>query len=346
MYSGLDQTMFSQRQDLASDAELEALPIWAEQVFPEGLARLSDGVWAPNSTTWSIAEQARRNLAGALRNGSGHPVGHFNHLFRQAIESGGLEVPRGGLMLDLCCGDGRRSVLPWLDLSPGLHVIASDPASVLLATLVSNLRSDGRADQVLPVLAEPESAPVAPGSIDVVSAISCLHEAQDPDRVLAAVAGWLRPRGQAILMVPFDGHGVLRVAYERICAEAPLWPEAPLTLSVERALKAMSADIAARTMPDTSSSEFGKLEQKWLFARESLEAAARLYGFKDVRFLPHNDHESLYRDVALVQLRAVTGAPSAELPGWALKILDGFDQALPPPVKRLLMLEGTVILQR
>jgi hypothetical protein len=74
--------------------------------------------------------------------------------------------------------------------------------------------------------------------------------------------------------------------------------------------------------------------------------AARALGFRDVAFLPHNDHETLYRDMTLVQLRAVTGRPGVELPPWALAILDEFDRALRPPVKRLLMLDGTAILTR
>jgi hypothetical protein len=34
------------------------------------------------------------------------------------------------------------------------------------------------------------------------------------------------------------------------------------------------------------------------------------------------------------------------LPDWALALLDSFDRALRPPVKRLLMLEGTMVLRR
>lgn len=37
---------------------------------------------------------------------------------------------------------------------------------------------------------------------------------------------------------------------------------------------------------------------------------------------------------------------TADLPPWALEILDGFDLALSTPVKRLLILEGTIILHR
>jgi hypothetical protein len=42
----------------------------------------------------------------------------------------------------------------------------------------------------------------------------------------------------------------------------------------------------------------------------------------------------------------MTGRPGVELPPWALAILDEFDRALRPTVKRLLMLEGTAILTR
>ncbi len=50
--------------------------------------------------------------------------------------------------------------------------------------------------------------------------------------------------------------------------------------------------------------------------------------------------------MAAMQVRTVTGRADARLPDWALAVLDSFDRALRPPVKRLLMLEGTMILRR
>ena len=90
---------------------------------------------------------------------------------------------------------------------------------------------------------------------------------------------------------------------------------------------------------------FAHLDDKWLFAREVLEAQARTNGFETVRFVPHHDHESLYRDITQAQLRMVTGEDQ-DLPAWAIDILDSFDRALPPAVKRLLMLEGSIVLSR
>ena len=38
-----------------------------------------------------------------------------------------------------------------------------------------------------------------------------------------------------------------------------------------------------------------------------------------------------------------SGLDSLALPDWAIAILDEFDAALPGPVKRLLMLEGSIV---
>jgi SAM-dependent methyltransferase len=113
--------------------------------------------------------------------------------------------------------------------APDARIVASDPAGILLATMVSRAATVGDEDRVMGVVAEPDRVPVAPASFDVVSGVACLHELDDPDLVLAAAARALRPGGYAIFLAPFDGHGILRLAYERICAEAPLWPDDPLT---------------------------------------------------------------------------------------------------------------------
>jgi SAM-dependent methyltransferase len=328
-------------------ARPDPLPAWAFEAFPDGLARQSEGVWAPRSFTWGLAEQARTNVSAVRRAGGGPAVSqHFEHLLRTAVDRACPDVPSRALMLDLRSGDGTRSVTPWLNVLPHARIVASDPAGILLATMVSRAATVGDEDRVMGVVAEPDRVPVAPASFDVVSGVACLHELDDPDLVLAAAARALRPGGYAIFLAPFDGHGILRLAYERICAEAPLWPDDPLTPGVANALEALSADIAARTLPDTSDPAFFDLDQKWLFSRESLETAARGFGFREVRFLPHNDHETLYRDVAAMQVRMVTGRAEARLPDWALALLDTFDRALRPTVKRLLMLEGTMVLRR
>ena len=69
-------------------------------------------------------------------------------------------------------------------------------------------------------------------------------------------------------------------------------------------------------------------------------------GFTGIRFVAHNDHDTLYRDVASIQIRLSSGEEAEPLPAWAIDILDGFDAALPPPVKRMLNLEATIVLSK
>jgi len=332
---------------VAASVRPAQLPDWALPAFPAGLVWEGGSVWSPPDFTWSMDAEARVNLTASTRSGGGAGVSrHFEGLLAAALDAAGVNRAAPALVLDLRSGDGVRSVGPWLNLLPQAGVVASDLSTMLLASVTSLARELMAEDRVMGVLAEADRVPVAAGSVDLVSGVGCLHEMDDPDLVLAAAARALRPGGHAIFLAPFDGHGVLRLAYERICAEAPLWPDVPLSPDVAGALRTLIDDLAKRTLPDRADPVFAQLDQKWLFSRESLEAGARALGFLDVAFVPHNDHETLYRDVAGLQVRSVTGRDDATLPRWALDVLDSFDRALRPPVKRLLMLEGTVILRR
>ena len=325
----------------------DALPDWAQPAFPGGLFREGDGVWAVADERWNLDELVRISEAAARRMGGGPDIRlHFERLLGQARDVIASELPAAPLILDLRSGDGARSVLPWLDLLPESRIIACDPASMSLATLVGRATRDGRGDRVIGVVADADEDVAAPGSIDLVSGVACLQEMPDPDRLIELAAMALRPGGHAIFLAPFDGHGILRVAYDRICSEAACRPEDPLAPGVIAALGALSSDIAARTLPDTAAPAFLQLQDKWLFSRESIEGAARRCGFSKVQFLPHNDHETLYSDAALVQLRSFLGVGDLELPSWAMSVLESFDNALRPPVKRLLMLEATIVLTR
>jgi hypothetical protein len=155
----------------------------------------------------------------------------------------------------------------------------------------------------------------------------------------------LKPGGRAIFFEPFDGYGLIRLAYERILAEAELRRE-PLAPEVDRVLRAMVGDIAARTSPDPTAPGFVDMDDKWLFSRQILERMARNAGFSDVRFVAHNNHDTLYRDVAAVQLRLGSGLDTLSLPPWATEILDSFDRAFPQASKNQMMLEGTVVLTK
>jgi hypothetical protein len=120
----------------------------------------------------------------------------------------------------------------------------------------------------------------------------------------------------------------------------------PLDPAAEKVLRAMIGDIAARSGPDPRAPGFADLDDKWLFSRELFDGMARNAGFASVRFLSHNNHDSLYRDVAAVQLRLGSGLDTLTLPDWANAILDSFDAAFPKLSKNSLMLEGSVVLTK
>jgi SAM-dependent methyltransferase len=203
----------------------------------------------------------------------------------------------------------------------------------------------GLSDRVTCVVMDAMGGAVLPERFDLVTGASILHHLVRPVLGLQAAARALKPGGQAIFFEPFDGYGLIRLAYERILAEAVL-RGAPLEPQIETVLRSMTADIAARTNPDPKRPGFADMDDKWLFSREQFETMAANAGFARVQFVSHNNHQSLYRDVTSVQLRLGSGRDDLALPDWALEIMDSFDEALPRTVKNLLMLEGSVVLTK
>jgi len=76
------------------------------------------------------------------------------------------------------------------------------------------------------------------------------------------------------------------------------------------------------------------------------QISARAAGFETIRFVPHNDHATLYRDVAATHLRLSVGHDDLRFPDWASAILDSFDAAMTLSAKRELMVEGTIVLSK
>jgi DNA-binding response OmpR family regulator len=105
-------------------------------------------------------------------------------------------------------------------------------------------------------------------------------------------------------------------------------------------------DVAERSPEAYSPAALAGKDDKWLFSRSRIEISARNAGFDAVRFVPHNDHASLYRDVAATHLRLSVGHDRLRFPDWAGAILDRFDAALSLSAKRELMVEGTIVLSK
>jgi SAM-dependent methyltransferase len=318
-----------------SVADVAAQADWATALFKG--ARASP-VWRVGPEERTIAPSEPDDGVARFRE-----ITHFETLLRTAVEEAGLAPPADPLILVLGAGSGVNAVAPCLRVFRGARIVATDRTDAEFDRLRRHLRDSGASERVVCLEQDPESEAMPGESFDLAAGASILHRLFDPDRALANVFRVLKPGGHALFMEPFDGFGLIRLAFERICAEAELRGE-PLSPPLYEALVDAAQDIAARTMPDRAAPGFADLEQKWLFSRESLTAGARQIGFREVRFLPHNDHPTLYRDFARTLLSQRTGV--GEMPDWGWQILDGFDRALPPPVKRLLMLEATIVLTK
>ena len=328
-----------------------AAPDWAQALFGRRLTSLAQGP-DPAATVWGIEDD---RIAGHVSEqftanaGEYHAryanAAHFQALFEQAIGKLGLTVPDAPLIFDMGSGSGVNSVVPCFNLFPGARQVASDLSGDLLAMLADYAAAHGLSDRVICVVMDAMGTNVLPERFDLVTGAAILHHLVRPVQGLKAAARALKPGGQAIFFEPFDGYGLIRLAYERILAEAALRQE-PLAPDVEAVLRAMAHDIAARTAPDWRAPGFADLDDKWLFSRELFEGMAMNAGFESVRFLSHNNHASLYRDVAMVQLRLSSGLDSLVLPNWADAILQSFDAAFPQASKNQFMLEGSAVLTK
>jgi SAM-dependent methyltransferase len=329
----------------------QAAPAWAASLFGRRLVPLARGP-DPAATVWGIeADQIAGHISEQFTANAGEyharyaNAGHFQRLFEQTIGKLGLTIPQAPLIFDMGSGSGVNSIVPCFNLFPGARQLASDLSGDLLVMLADYAASEGLSDRVVCVVMDAMGTNVLPERFDLVTGASILHHLVRPVQGLQAAARALKPGGQAIFFEPFDGYGLIRLAYERILAEAALRND-PLAPDVERVLRAMIGDIAARTAPDWRSSDFADLDDKWLFSRELFEGMAMNAGFAKVQFLSHNNHASLYRDVATVQLRLGSGLDTLSLPDWANAILDSFDAAFPQATKNSIMLEGSVVLTK
>lgn len=331
-------------------ARTAALPAWAQPLFASALqpARVDDTevlVWAiqDDASTAVISDQFKANADDYHQRYTASD--HFERLFRRGLEETGIRIAERPLILDLGSGSGVNSIVPCMRLFSGARSIATDLSGELLAMLAAYLRDAGKAEEVACVQMDAMSNHVTAGAFDLVTGASILHHLERPQEGLAAAARALKPGGHAIFFEPFDGWCIMRLAYERILAEAELRLE-PLDPVVAQILRNMVLDTAARTNPDPASDTFRALDDKWLFSREGMTAMAMEAGFAAARIVPHNCRPDLYQLIAPIQLRLATGRTDLALPDWAMAILKGFDDALPQPMKRAAMLEGTIVLTK
>lgn len=271
---------------------------------------------------------------------------HFERLFRHAMEATGLTVPESPLILDLGSGSGVNSVTPCRRLFPGARIVATDLSAELLGMLAVWLVDEGGAEDVVCMKMDAMSAPVAEGAFDLVTGAAILHHLAWPEQAVVAAGRALKPGGRAIFFEPFHGWSIIRLAFQRVLAEAAL-RDASLDPDAEQALRGLVKDVTLRsTLKGRQEPPFTELDDKWLFSRQRMEKFAAAGGFSKVQVAPHNDHATLYRDAVMVHLRLSSGRSDLTLPDWALAIIDEFDAAMNLQAKRELPLEATIVLTK
>jgi SAM-dependent methyltransferase len=323
-----------------------AAPLFAAELTPQ--VRGKEGevlVWTvrDKASKAAITQQFKANAEEYHRRYAASD--HFEALFRQALDTTAVSVVDAPMILDLGSGSGVNSIVPCQRLFPGARMVATDLSAELLAMLGTYAADTGAAEQVVCVKMDAKSDRIAPGAFDLVTGAAILHHLESPEAGLAAAARALKPGGHAIFFEPFNGWAIMRLAFERIQAEADLRKD-PLDPKVQEALAAFIRDVRERSDPDTTTSWFRKLDDKWLFSRSRISASAKAAGFATIRYVPHNGHETLYRDLAGIQLRLFSGRDDLDLPAWAWAILDSFDAAMTHDAKRELMTEGTIVLTK
>ena len=330
---------------------MTTMPAWASPLFASALSpglRGADGevlVWriAADASTATITEQFKANAGEYHRRYAASD--HFEHLFRQALTATAIQVAERPTILDLGSGSGANSIEPCRRIFPGARMVATDLSAELLAMLANDRLAAAASGEVICVVMDAMSDHVAPGAFDLVTGAAILHHLDNPQQGVEAAARALRPGGHAIFHEPFNGWAIVRLAFERILAEAEL-RGAPLDPPVDGALRQLVADVAIRSRITRRTPGFTDLDDKWLFSRTRMEKWADAAGFATIRLVPHNDHASLYRDVAAVHLQLTAGRSDLELPAWATNILDSFDEALTLQAKRELMIEGAVVMTK
>jgi len=302
-------------------------------------------VWAVSDrfSTATITDQFKAEAAEYHRRYAA--ADHFEGLFRQAIAEAGVAIPQAPLVLDLGSGSGANSVVPFRRLAPDAWIVAVDLSGELLALLADYVRREANPERVTCVRMDAVNPKLTPGVFDLVIGASILHHLDEPDVGIARAGRALKPGGHAIFFEPFAGWAIVRLALERVLAEAAL-RKAPLDPVVEETLRSIVRDIAVRSHLQRKEIDFSQLDDKWLFARAYVENAAKKAGFTEVRIVPLNDHATLYRDTVAVQLRLTTGRDDLQLPAWAIDVIDSFDAALNMHGKRELMLEGAIVLTK
>ncbi len=295
---------------------------------------------------------------------------YFKLLISDAMGHIALRVENPAI-LDIGSGSGN-SVFPCLELFPDCRIVATDLSPDLLRILLDHVNRDASAvGRVAPVCMDATRDYYAEHAFDFVLGAAILHHLIDPGAAIMAASRALKPGGHAVFFEPFEnGNSILRIAYsdilERAGQIARNLPMRPLTWwgrvgrsapcadtsfvdlpdNVSGVLRAMIEDLTLRSGSDKSAPIFQNIDDKWLFTRSYIEGRARVAGFGEVLIFPIHDVVRPFSHQTEVNLSLALGASPDCMPAWAWEILDYYDRAFSPELKRDLCIEACIILRK
>ena len=265
--------------------------------------------------------------------------------FRTVIRRflGDPSAARARFILDVGSGSGN-SVIPLLDLYPGAFVVATDISPQLLVILRDFLETmpEYRGRYGL-VCMDSNNDRFRPGAFDLVVGASILHHIVDPRRVLRACASALAPGGSALFIEPFEpGHGMLRIAYRRILAEARRRKQGGPGFAF---LEGMVVEHELR-LRDKSDPIFERVDDKWYFTRAYFETITRGAEWQECRVESILDELTPMMSQAKMELRLGMGLDESALPPWAWEMIREHEGFFSRDCWRDLIFECAVILRR
>jgi SAM-dependent methyltransferase len=335
---------------------LEAGHTWLSGFFKVPLRELSEqagpalrGIYTPEPEIGAekigISDQFLANAEAYHERYSGSE--HMEAVLRHAFRVAGVRENSSPMVLDIGTGSGTNSLLPMLSIFDRPKFVATDLSPDLLVILRRLIEREDLGDQIACVCTNAMNSFFSPGQFDIVSGVSLLHHLIDPSLALTAAYDALREGGVAVFCDPFEGYGIIGVAFNLILERAERDGNA-LAPEVGAFLRAMVQDFDARRGTDKSHERFRYMDDKWLFTRKYFEDAANNIGFRRMTIVPNltASHETYFRAYAEVLLKLGCGLGPDALPGWAWETIDMFDRSFSPEMKADLVMDGTVILRK
>jgi len=268
---------------------------------------------------------------------------HYRAFFEMGFAQAGVGVPGEPLILDIGSGSGSNSIIPCLSLFPGCRIIGTDISPQLLALLNRYIRQERLGDRVVCVCTDAMQNFLRPNCFDVVTGSAILHHLMDPERALASAHRALKSGGTAIFFEPFEGFGVLGLAYRNIIDLGR--DRFVLPPKTETVLKALVFDFETRKGTDKSAAHFRIMDDKWLFTHHYLERVSLKIGFRRLKIIPHRPPINDFRN-ATGNFLGHCGLKMADLPDWGWEIIDMYDAQFSPEMKADMPLEATIVLQK